>query len=122
MENQRKDAEADLWNQASQLSSSQQKLEFISANSGAQAVAFLMLQTSRQLLDEGKFAESEALASQFVSKYSSHPRLSSAFLIRAYAREEQGELDGARSDYQAVQGMEEKVNRLLSTKALERLL
>jgi|SaaInlStandDraft_1057018.scaffolds.fasta_scaffold24336_2 Flp pilus assembly protein TadD len=120
-QNQNKEAQAALWNEASKLTTSQQKIDFVSANPSAEATPFLMLQTSRQLLDEGKFAEAEATISQFIAEHTSHPKVSSALMVRGYAREEQGETEGARADYQKVQGMEDQVNQLLATEALARL-
>lgn len=121
IQNQEEERQASLWNEASKLTTTEQKQKFVSDNPEAQATPFLILQTSRQLLEEEKFKLAEALSTEFITRYTNHPRLSSALIIRAYAREEQGELEGAKLDYQKVQGMEEEVNRLLSTQALARL-
>ena len=48
-----------------------------------------MLETSRQLLDEGRFEDAESLASNFISTHSDHPKLSTALMVRGYAREKE---------------------------------
>jgi len=120
-QNQRRETQSRIWNEASKLTTTEQKVEFVAKNPSAEATPFLILLTGRQLLEEGKFAEAESLTSQFISGFSTHPRLSAALMIRAYAREEQGKFNEARTDYQKVQGMDEKMDQLLSTQALARL-
>lgn len=116
-ENSALERENQLWNQSAELSSIDEKKQFIVSYSKSSAAKALAIVLAREFLDAGQFLEAKKVCDNFIQNGEGHKLIHMAYLLRAYANEELGHAEEAKKDYEFVSRSRNSVS-LIATKSL----